>query len=218
LSHSGAVVISWLMNLVLIPVVIFYLLGDWDQIVARVHDLLPRCWTPVVTVLAEESDEVLSAVFRGQFAVMAAFGAIYSIGLWLAGLDLGLLIGMFSGLIGFIPYAGAISGVVAASVAALAQFEDLWSLVPVLAVFGVGQMLEGIWLTPWLIGNRIGLHPVAAIFAVLAGGQWFGFLGVLLALPAASVIMVLVRHIYGFYKMSELYSSGVSDRSSGQVG
>src|SRR5690606_31167231 len=109
-------------------------------------------------------------VFRGQFAVMAAFGAIYSIGLWLAGLDLALLIGMFSGLIGFIPYAGSFSGVVAASVAALAQFEDLWSLVPVLAVFGVGQMLEGIWLTPWLIGNRIGLHPGRGHFRRL--GRW----------------------------------------------
>ncbi len=218
LSHSGAVVISWLMNVLLIPVVIFYLLRDWDEIVARVHDLLPRRWAPIVATLAEESDEVLSAVFRGQFAVMAALGTIYSVGLWLAGLDLALLIGMFSGLVSFIPYAGSITGVVAASIAALAQFGDLWSVVPVLAVFGVGQMLEGIWLTPWLIGNKIGLHPVAVIFAVLAGGQLFGFLGVLLALPAASLIMVLLRHIHGFYKMSELYSGEVSDRSSGQLG
>jgi predicted PurR-regulated permease PerM len=218
LSHSGAVVISWLMNLVLIPVVIFYLLRDWDDIVARVHDLLPRRWAPVVVILAEESDEVLSAVFRGQFAVMAALGTIYSIGLWLAGLDLALLIGMFSGLISFIPYAGSISGVVAASIAALAQFGDLWSIVPVLAVFGVGQMLEGVWLTPWLIGNKIGLHPVAVIFAVLAGGQLFGFLGVLLALPVASVIMVMIRHIHGFYKMSDLYGDDASEGNSGQFG
>jgi predicted PurR-regulated permease PerM len=217
LSHSGVVVISWLMNLVLIPVVIFYLLRDWDGIVARVHDLLPRRWAPIIAILAEESDEVLSAVFRGQFAVMASLGTIYSVGLWLAGLDLALLIGMFSGLISFIPYAGSISGVVAASIAALAQFGDLWSVVPVLAVFGIGQMLEGVWLTPWLIGNKIGLHPVAVIFAVLAGGQLFGFLGVLLALPAASVIMVLVRHIHGFYRMSDLYTGGASDRKSGQA-
>lgn len=217
LSHSGVLVISWLMNLVLIPVVIFYLLRDWDVIVSRIHELLPRRWAPVVTTLAAESDEVLSAVFRGQLAVMAALGMIYSVGLWLAGLDLALLIGVFSGLISFIPYAGSISGVMAASIAALAQFGDLWSVVPVLVVFGVGQMLEGVWLTPWLVGNKIGLHPVAVIFAVLAGGQLFGFLGVLLALPVASVIMVLMRHIHGLYKMSDLYSSDVSDGDSGKV-
>ncbi|MGX2040644.1 AI-2E family transporter [Methylocaldum sp. MU1018] len=217
LSRSGALVASWLMNLLLIPVVIFYLLRDWDAIVARVHELLPRRWTPVAAKLAAEADEVLSAVFRGQLAVMAALGTIYSVGLWLAGLDLALLIGMFSGLISFIPYAGSISGVLAASIAALSQFGDLWSVVPVLAVFGVGQMLEGMWLTPWLIGDKIGLHPVAVIFAVLAGGQLFGFLGVLLALPVASVIMVLVRHAHGLYKTSDLYGGDVSDEDSGKV-
>jgi len=218
LSRSGVLVVSWLMNLVLIPVVIFYLLRDWDVIVARVHELLPRRWAPVVTMLAAESDEVLSAVFRGQFAVMAALGTIYSVGLWLAGLDLALLIGMFSGLVSFIPYAGSISGVIAASIAALAQFGDLWSVVPVLAVFGVGQTLEGVWLTPWLVGNKIGLHPVAVIFAVLAGGQLFGFLGVLLALPVASVVMVLLRHIHSLYKMSDLYAGDVSEGDSGKIG
>ncbi|HYE33844.1 AI-2E family transporter [Methylocaldum sp.] len=218
LSRSGAVVISWLMNLVLIPVVIFYLLRDWDVIVAQVNGLLPRRWAPDITMLAAESDEVLSAVFRGQFAVMAALGTIYSVGLWLVGLDLALLIGMFSGLISFIPYAGSISGVVAASIAALTQFGDLWSVVPVLAVFGVGQMLEGVWLTPWLVGNKIGLHPVAVIFAVLAGGQLFGFLGVLLALPVASVIMVLMRHIHSLYKSSDLYGDDVSGEDSESLG
>lgn len=205
LSHSGAVLIAWLINLALIPVVVFYLLRDWDVMVRRIHDLLPLRWAPVAARLAAEADEVLSAVFRGQIMVMIALGTLYSVGLWLVGLNLGLLIGLFAGLISFIPYAGSITGVVLASIVALAQFGELWPVVSVLMVFGVGQMLEGMWLTPWLIGNRIGLHPVAVIFAVLAGGQLFGFLGVMLALPIASVAMVLLRHAHGLYKESDLY-------------
>jgi len=132
-------------------------------------------------------------------------GSIYSIGLWVAGLDLALLIGMFAGLVSFIPYMGATVGVVSAGIAAMVQFGDVWSLVPVLIVFGVGQTLEGTVLTPKLVGDRIGLHPVAVIFAVLAGGQLFGFLGVLLALPTASVVMVVIRHIHEVYRASALY-------------
>jgi predicted PurR-regulated permease PerM len=207
LTHSGAVVISWLLNLVLIPVVVFYLLRDWDELVRRVHDLLPRRWAGRVAKLAEESDEVLSAVFRGQLMVMIALGGIYSLGLWLVGLNLGLLIGLLAGLISFIPYAGSISGVLIASLAAFVQFGEFDAVLWVLAVFAVGQMLEGMWLTPWLIGHRIGLHPVAVLFAVLAGGQLFGFLGVMLALPVASVIMVLLRHAHDIYKGSDLYGS-----------
>jgi predicted PurR-regulated permease PerM len=205
LSHSGAVLIAWLINLALIPVVVFYLLRDWDVMVQKIHDLLPLRWAPVASGLAAEVDEVLGAVFRGQIMVMIALGTIYSIGLWLVGLNLGLLIGLFAGLISFIPYAGSITGIVLASTVALAQFGELWPVVSVLMVFGVGQMMEGMWLTPWLIGNRIGLHPVAVIFAVLAGGQLFGFLGVMLALPLASVVMVLLRHAHGLYKESDLY-------------
>lgn len=205
LSYSGMVVISWVLNMILIPVVMFYLLRDWDVMVRHIYELLPVRWVPDVAKLAGEADEVLSAVFRGQLTVMVALGTIYSVGLWLVGLHLALLIGMFAGLISFIPYAGSIVGVIAASLAVLVQFGELWPMVLVLIVFSVGQMLEGMWLTPWLIGNRIGLHPVAVIFAVLAGGQLFGFLGVLLALPLASVVMVLLRHIHGLYKLSDLY-------------
>jgi predicted PurR-regulated permease PerM len=208
LTHSGAVAVSWLLNLVLIPVVVFYLLRDWDVLVRRVHDLLPRRWAGRAGKLAGEVDEVLSAVFRGQLLVMLALAGIYSVGLWLVGLNLGLLIGLLAGLISFIPYAGSITGMVVASVAALAQFGEVEAVLWVLAVFAVGQTLEGMWLTPRLIGQRIGLHPVAVIFAVLAGGQLFGFLGVMLALPLASVVMVLVRHIHDLYKESDLY--GVS--------
>jgi len=208
LSRSGLVVLSWLMNLLLIPVVTFYLLRDWDTMVRQINDLLPRRYAPAAARLAAEADEVLSAFLRGQFTVMLALGAIYSVGLWLVDLDLALLIGLFAGLVSFIPYMGATVGVVSASVAAIAQFGDLWSVVPVLIVFAVGQTLEGTVLTPKLVGDRIGLHPVAVIFAVLAGGQLFGFLGVLLALPLASVAMVLMRHVHDRYLGSQLYGIG----------
>lgn len=207
LSHSGMVMASWLMNLFLIPVVLFYLLRDWDALVQRMHDLLPRAWAPTATRLAREADEVLGSVFRGQITVMAALGVMYSLGLWAVGLNFALLIGMLAGLVSFIPYAGTITGIGVASVVALAQFGEFGPVLLVWVVFGIGQLLEGMWLTPTLVGNRIGLHPIAVIFAVLAGGQLFGFLGVLLALPLASVVMVLLRHIHEIYKDSELYGA-----------
>lgn len=205
ISRSGIAVAEWLMNLTLIPVVAFYLLRDWDVMVEMSRDLLPKRLEPAISRLAREADSVLGAFFRGQFSVMIALGLIYSIGLWIVDLDLALLIGMISGLISFIPYLGSIFGVVAACAAAIAQFQDIWSLIPVLLVFAVGQTLEGMVLTPWLVGDKVGLHPVAVIFAILAGGQIFGFVGVLIALPAASVIMVLMRHVHDLYKDSELY-------------
>lgn len=207
-SHSGAVIIGWLMNLVLIPVITFYLLRDWDDLVVRVHDLIPRPSAATVSKLAAEVDDVLGAFLRGQFYVMLALGSIYSGGLFLVGLDLALLIGMIAGLISFVPYLGSIVGITAACLAALLQFQDAIHLLSVLAVFAVGQTLESMLLTPWLVGNKIGLHPVAVIFAVLAGGQLFGFLGILLALPVASVIMVLLRHIHERYTVSGFYSGG----------
>jgi predicted PurR-regulated permease PerM len=206
LSHSGGVILSGLMNLLLIPVVTFYLLRDWDNLMAKLHYLLPRRIAPTVAKLTSEFDTVLSAFLRGQFYVMLALGAIYSIGLSLVGLDLALLIGMTSGLLSFVPYLGTAIGIFSASLAALLQFQDAIHLVWVLAVFGVGQILEGSVLTPLLVGDKIGLHPVAVIFAVLAGGQLFGFMGILLALPVASVIMVMLRHAHDWYKDSDFYS------------
>lgn len=205
-SRSGTVILQWLMNLLLIPVITFYLLRDWDELVANVHDLFPRRFAATAGKLASESDQVLGAFMRGQFYVMIALGLIYSTGLWLIGLELALLIGMLAGLVSFVPYLGSIVGIVAACLAALLQFHDPMYLVPVAIVFMVGQALEGMLLTPWLVGDQIGLHPVAVIFAVLAGGQLFGFLGVLLALPLASVIMVLLRHIHQRYTGSGFYS------------
>lgn len=204
-SHSGGVIAEWLMNLLLIPVVTFYLLRDWDELVVKVHDLLPRRAAPTAIKLAREVDSVLSAFVRGQLYVMLALGCIYSIGLWIVGLDLALLIGMMAGLVSFVPYLGSIIGIVTACVAALVQFHELIQLVPVAIVFIIGQSLEGMVLTPMLVGDKIGLHPVAVMFAVLAGGQLFGFLGILLALPVASVIMVLLRHVHDLYRYSDFY-------------
>lgn len=204
-SDSGLAFLSWLVNLVLIPLVTFYLLRDWNVLLKQIHEMLPRHVEPTVIKLAQESDDVLGAFLRGQLLVMLALSVIYTTGLWAMGLDLALLIGLIAGLLSFVPYLGFIVGIVAAGIAALMQFQDLLYLLPVLAVFGVGQLIESFWLTPHLIGKRIGLHPVAVIFAVMAGGQLFGFTGVLLALPAAAVIMVLLRHLRERYLNSHLY-------------
>lgn len=204
-SKSGMTVIGWLLNLVMIPVVAFYLLRDWDLLVERIHALLPRSIEPVVSRLAAESDVVLGAFLRGQLSVMVALGVFYGAGLWFAGINVGPLIGMIAGLISFVPYLGAITGVIMAIIAALVQYQDWFHLLLVLGVFGIGQLIEGYVLVPKLVGDKIGLHPVAVIFAVLAGGELFGFLGVLLALPVASVVMVLLRYAHERYTQSQLY-------------
>jgi len=175
-------------------------------LVAKIHELLPRRIAPTAGKLASETNEVLGAFMRGQFYVMLALGAIYSIGLWLVDLNLALLIGMMAGLVSFVPYLGSIVGITVACIAAILQFQDVMYLIPVSAVFIVGQSLEGMLLTPWLVGDKIGLHPVAVMFSVLAGGQLFGFVGVLLALPVASVVMVFLRHIHDIYRDSSFYN------------
>jgi predicted PurR-regulated permease PerM len=207
ISKSGLAVIGWLVNLILIPVVVFYLMRDWKTLVARFRELLPRPVEPTVMRLLAEADEVLGAFLRGQVLVMLVLGVLYSIGLWFIGIDLAILIGMLAGLLSFVPYLGLIIGMGASLIAAYVQFQDWVPLVWVLLVFGVVQTFESVWLTPTLVGDRIGLHPVAVIFAVLAGGQLFGFLGVLLALPAAAVIMVLLRYLHQRYQESELYGA-----------
>jgi len=209
-TKSGAAVLAGLLNLFLIPVVTFYLLRDWDVLISRINELIPRHIEPVVTRLAKDSNDVLGAFLRGQITVMLALGFIYSFGLWLAGIELSILIGMIAGLISFVPYLGTIVGLGAGLLAALFQYGDMIHLAWVALVFVIGQMLEGMVLTPLLVGDRIGLHPVAVIFAVLAGGQLFGFLGILVALPAASVIMVLLRYAHERYVSSKLYARDVA--------
>jgi predicted PurR-regulated permease PerM len=210
LSRSGVAMIAWLANIVLLPILTFYFLRDWDLLVERVAALVPRDHVATVTRLASESNEVLGAFLRGQFVVMIALGLIYAIGLSLVGLKLGLLIGLIAGLISFIPYLGATTGVVLALVAALVQAKglDLQLLVLVGVVFTVGQMLESYVLTPRIVGDKIGLHPMAVIFAIMAGGQLFGFVGMLLALPVAAVANVLLRFAKERYRESGLYTGG----------
>ena len=205
LGRSGQVVLGWLTYLLLIPVVTFYLLRDWDHLVVAVRDVLPQRAAPTISKLAKEIDAVLAEFLRGQLTVMLALAAIYISGLWLVGLDLAFVIGIGAGLLSFVPYLGVIVGVAAAVVAAFLQFHDLAHLIGVAAVFMVGQVLEGMVLSPMLVGDRIGLHPVAVIFAVMAGGQLFGFFGVLVALPVAAVVVVLLRHSRNEYLKSELY-------------
>ncbi|SDU85949.1 AI-2E family transporter [Pseudomonas mucidolens] len=205
-TASSLALIGWLTNLVLIPVVAFYLLRDWDIMMAKIRSLLPRDREQRIMSLAGECHEVLGAFVRGQLLVMLALGFIYAAGLMLIGLELGLLIGVIAGLAAIVPYMGFVIGIGAALVAGLFQFGgDLYPMLGIVAVFMVGQALEGMVLTPLLVGDRIGLHPVAVIFAILAGGELFGFTGILLALPIAAVIMVLVRHLHELYKDSDAY-------------
>jgi len=208
LSRSGFAMVAWVVNLALLPILAYYFLRDWDKLVERVASVIPRNHIETVSRLAKESDEVLGAFIRGQIAVMIALGVVYAVGLSVVGLKLGLLIGIVAGLISFIPYLGATTGVVMAVLAALVQAQgfDLKLLVLVGVVFTVGQLLESYVLTPRIVGDKIGLHPVAVIFAVMAGGQLFGFLGMLLALPAAAVINVLLRYAHERYRQSELYA------------
>jgi predicted PurR-regulated permease PerM len=179
---------------------------DWDLLIRRLHDLLPRRYEATTARLARECDAVLAQFMRGQLLVMLALAAISTTGLLIVGLNLAFLIGRLAGLVSFVPYLGFIVGILAAGIAAAVQFHDAAHLIYVAIVFGVGQALEGMVLSPWLVGDRIGLHPVAVIFAVMAGGQLFGFLGVLLALPAAAVMVVLLRHAHGRYLESTVYS------------
>jgi predicted PurR-regulated permease PerM len=207
-SRSGFALFGWMANLVLIPVIAFFFLRDWDLIVGRVASMVPRDHIGTVSRLATESSAVLGGFLKGQLLVMIILGVLYGAGLWAVGLDLGILIGLIAGLLTFVPYLGPTSGVAMGLIAALMQYGDVKHLVLVSIVFGIGQVIESYVLTPKLVGDRIGLHPVAVIFAVLACGQLFGFLGMLLALPIAAVVNVLLRYAHERYTHSQLYAGG----------
>jgi predicted PurR-regulated permease PerM len=205
-ARSGMDILSLAGLVALVPVVMFYLLLDWDKLLTNIRELIPRQHEPVVSRIAAECDEVLAAFLRGQFIVMLLLGVVYAIGLQLVGLKLGILIGLLAGLGSIIPYFGFIIGIVAASVSALFQFGfDADPLLLVGLVFMIGQILEGWVLQPYLIGDKIGLPPVTVIFAIMAGGQLFGLVGMLLALPVAAIIMVLLRHVHDRYRSSDFY-------------
>jgi predicted PurR-regulated permease PerM len=199
-SRSGGVVVTAVLNVALVPVITFYLLRDWDLIMARIAALIPEQRRPGIVALARRTDEVFNAFLRGQLLVMLGLAVIYSVGLWWVRLDFALAIGVLAGLVSFVPYLGLIVGIALASMAALVQLHSLAAVGGVVLVFVVGQLIEGTVLTPNLVGTSIGLHPVVVIFAVLAGGQLFGFIGILLALPAAAVMSVLVRFAFEHYR------------------
>ncbi|MEX0614583.1 MAG: AI-2E family transporter, partial [Methylophaga sp.] len=166
----------------------------------------PRRHAEKITNLSLECDDMLAGFLRGQLLVMLALSIMYSVGLTLIGLELALLIGVIAGIVSFVPYLGLLVGIVLAGLAAYLQFQEWLPVLYVIGVFSFAQMIEGTVLTPRFVGERIGLHPVAVIFAVMAGGSLFGFIGVLLALPVAAVVMVLIRHGHDRYVNSQLYS------------
>ncbi|MEE4279592.1 MAG: AI-2E family transporter [Halieaceae bacterium] len=213
ITGSSLDVLLWIANLALVPVVAFYLMRDWDDIAARALQLLPQDWQSGAEHMVGEADEVVGAFLRGQFIVMCALGLLYSIGLWLAGVDLALLLGVVAGLASIVPYLGFIVGIASSLIAAWLQFHEFLPLLYVALVFGIGQLVESMVLTPVLVGDRIGLHPVAVIFALMAGGQLAGFVGVVVALPVAAVIAVFARHAVDHYRRSHLY--GPRERSPG---
>ncbi len=195
LGNQGLTLLGWFANLLLVPVVTFYLLRDWDVAMAALTGLIPAGIRVRTLAIASEIDTVLAEFVRGQLAVIVVMVLFYSLGLWLVGLDYALAVGMIAGILVFVPYLGFIVGALLGTLAGLGQHGDLLALLPVWAVFAVGQLLEGMVVTPRLVGERVGLHPVAVIFALLAFGQLFGFFGVLLAIPASAALLVALRHL-----------------------
>ncbi|MBS0464607.1 MAG: AI-2E family transporter [Proteobacteria bacterium] len=205
LSRSGWMLVQVISTVLLVPVLSFYFLRDWDDLVERIDALLPRGIEPTIARLAKQSDEMLGGFVRGQVSVMLCLGIWYTTALWMAGLDLALLIGMLTGLLSFVPYLGVTIGISVSVLAALVQYGDLQHVLLVAGAFAIGQTLESFVLVPRLVGDKIGMHPVGVIFALMAGGQLFGFLGVLLALPVSAIVMVLLRFAHERYTASRLY-------------
>ena len=210
-TQSSVSFLSTLGSIAMVPVVAFYMLRDFDLVLAKIKALLPINIQPRVSAFALESNEVLAAFLRGQLLVMFSLGIIYALGLSFIGLDYALIIGVLAGLASVVPYLGFIVGIAVAMAIGFFQFDSLLPLSLILTVFAIGQLIESFVLTPLFVGDRIGLHPVAVIFAILAGGQLFGFMGILLALPISAVIMVLLRNLHEGYIKSSLYGQRDSE-------
>ncbi len=196
-ARSGMAVAKTLMNIFLVPVLAFYLLRDWNSLSRQSLRLVPEKYREKTAVVAGDVDEVLQGFLWGQLLVMASLAVMYSTGLWLIGLEFGLLIGVIAGLLSVVPYLGTVTGLVLAAIAMVVQTGEWQQLWLVGLVFGIGQFIEGNILTPKLVGDKIDLHPVVVIFVVLAGGQLFGLTGVLLALPVAAVAWVIIKRTIG---------------------
>ena len=205
LKVGGSLALTLVGNAILIPVALFYLLMDWARFVERAVEFVPPRLRGAFDGFMNEADDVLGQYLRGQMLVMLILAVYFSVGLALFGLDLALPIGVFTGLAIFVPYVGFGVGLVLALLAGLLEFASIKAVVMVAVVYGLGQLIESLYLTPRLVGERIGLHPLAVIFALLAFGQLFGFVGVLIALPASAVLLVAIRRIRVQYLASDLY-------------
>ena len=206
LGGSGAILLGIVVNVMLIPLALFYLLRDWPLWLSKIGGAIPRRKQAKVYEIAGEIDTVLAQFLRGQISVMIIMSTFYVLGLWLAGLEFALPIGIVTGMLVFVPYLGMFIGLALATLAAFTQFDQFSSIVIIWAVFGAGQLIEGMLITPWLVGERIGLHPLVVIFALLAFGQLFGFFGLLLALPISAAMLVGLRHVNTWYLNSHLYN------------
>jgi predicted PurR-regulated permease PerM len=203
---GGSALLGWVATAILIPVVLFYLLLDWHRLLRQLQDAVPRRWVNPTVGMAQEVNALLAQYLRGQLLVMLVLALYYSAALALAGFEVALPVGILTGLLVFIPYLGYGLGLVLALTAAILQFSDWSGVIAVAVIYGAGQVIEGFFLTPRLVGERIGLNPLAVIFALLAFGQLFGFVGVLLALPASAVLMVAFRHLKRHYLRSSFYN------------
>lgn len=208
LKIGGSVIVTLLSNAVLIPIALFYFLMDWDKVVVRTMRWVPPRFRASVDSFTAELSDVLGHYVRGQLMVMGLLAVFYSVGLMAFGLDLAMPIGVFTGLAVFIPYLGYGVGLVLALLAGLLQFASFKAVVMVAVVYGMGQLIESFYLTPKLVGESIGLHPLVVIFALLAFGQLMGFIGILIALPASAVLSVVFSRAKAAYLNSPLYHHG----------
>lgn len=202
---NGFAFINVLSLLLISPVVAFYMLRDWHEFTRKIFDLVPKKHKKAIKDGVKEVDRIISGYLRGQFLVCVSLGTFYSCGLWLVNLHLGILVGFLAGMISFIPYVGSISGFLMAMVLVVTQYGTMPKIIEVVVVFGLGQFLEGNFLTPKLVGENIGLHPVWVMFALLAGGVLLGLLGMIIAVPVAACIGVFLRYLINNYKKSALY-------------
>jgi predicted PurR-regulated permease PerM len=216
LKQGGMAVLGFLASAFLVPIVMFYLLQDGPHMVGRLRRMVPRPMLARILRIMRDIDSVLSEFLRGQLSVMLLLALFYSVGLWLAGVKFALPVGVITGLLAFIPFVGFGGGLLLAILAALLQAEGWPPLIGVAVVYTLGQVIESYALTPYLVGERIGLHPLAVIFSLMAFGQLFGFVGVLVALPASAAILVALREVRTAWLASRLYRGGGAREESGQ--
>lgn len=205
--NSSQSILGSLFGLVLIVFIVFYLVGQWDEFFKKLNPLIPPRWSPLVKQILVEIDQLLSQYLRGQLLVITVLSIYYSVGLYLLGITGALALGLFTGIAIFIPYIGYGVGLILALLSVLLQAETGGSLLAVLTLYIVGQAIESFILTPKLVGEKIGLHPVLVVFALILFGSWFGFFGILLALPMSAIILVLCKHAVQGYQNSAWYNN-----------